>query len=232
MPKLHLRAVNEDSHATIDWSATQAFASHRGGRVWINLKGREPNGIVPENNYSAVRDQVRDILLNATDAVTGQRIIRAVHNREDIYRGPYAERVSDLLIEWDYSAVKDSLICSFDGRSITINPHKNERGNQWKGSHRPEGIFIAAGPHIKPECHISDANIYDIAPTVLYLQGLAIPSDMDGKVLAEMFDEDHISAYPVRRCEPAKPDEQAIAGLSAEEAIEMEKRLRDLGYIE
>lgn len=232
MPGLHLRAVNEDSHSTIDWSATQVFASHRGGRIWINLKGREPNGLVPESDYTALRDQVRDILLTATDALTGKRIIRAVHNREDIYRGPYVEKVSDLIVDWDYDSIKDSLICSFNGRSITVTPDKSNPGNQWRGSHRPEGIFIASGPRINHNAGVSDANIYDIAPTVLYLQGLAVPRDMDGKVITQMFNEDHISACPVQMCEPSNSDAQTTAGLSAEEAQEMEKRLRDLGYIE
>ena len=51
------------------------------------------------------------------------------------------------------------------------------------GSHRINGIFIMKGKDIKENATIENAEIIDIAPTILYLMGLPIPPDMDGKVL-------------------------------------------------
>jgi predicted AlkP superfamily phosphohydrolase/phosphomutase len=234
MPALHLRAVNEHSRSTIDWSETQVFASPGGGRIWINLKGRSPEGRVAASDYHSLREQVREILLGLADPVTGRRAVRDVHRREEIYRGPYVEEAADLLVEWDLEAVRDGLCYSGGGRSVIIKPDKNDgHGNRWNGSHRPEGIFIACGPHIKQGTAVADASIYDITPTVLYLQNRPVPLDTDGKVLTSIFTEERLSVSPVKWYEPESFDTQsAETQLNREEERQIEERLRGLGYIE
>jgi predicted AlkP superfamily phosphohydrolase/phosphomutase len=234
LPALHLRAVNELSYSIIDWSETKVYASPQGGRVWINLEGRKPDAVVPQSEYDRLRQQVRGILSSLTDPLTGRRIVRAAHNREDIFHGPDLEQSADIVIEWDYGVIKDSLSYRDGGRSIIVSPRKdNRRGNRWKGSHRPEGILIACGPHVKQGMSVADAVIYDIAPTVLYLHGLAVPDDMDGRVLTGIFTEASLQNRPVQRCEPSSAGEQKErAPLDAQEARRLEERLRGLGYIE
>ncbi|MGD8967066.1 MAG: hypothetical protein PVI07_06125 [Anaerolineae bacterium] len=77
------------------------------------------------------------------------------------------------------------------------------------------------------------ACLYDIAPTILYLQGHPIPGDMDGEVLTDIFAEDHLRQHPIEYGEPSKVDVQpAHTPLDAEDAHKIEERLRGLGYIE
>ena len=191
-PRLHGQAIHEARFSGVDWSHTQVFAGQHGGKVYINLERREAEGIVPIEDYDPLRERIRGILLNLTDPATGSHVIRAVHRREDVYHGPYVEQAADLLIEWDDSVLRDSLCYRVAGESITVqSPERPGRDKRVSGRHRPQGIFIAYGPHIKRGATVANACLYDIAPTVLCLQGHPIPADMDGKVLTDIFAEDH-----------------------------------------
>lgn len=245
LPALHLRAVNAHGKLTIDWSATRAFASNTGSRVWVNLEGREETGMVPSGDYEALREQLSQVLLHITDAATGRPVVRAVHKREDLYRGPFANNAPDLIVEWDHEASREEMPCdglSYNNgaRVITVKPEPgSQRGNRWSGSHRPYGIFIARGTHIRQGVTLDNANIYDIAATVLYLQGRPVPKDMDGKVLTAMFTDEWRRRHPVQEGESpvsetpaADGDDAELETLDAEDARRIEERLRGLGYIE
>jgi predicted AlkP superfamily phosphohydrolase/phosphomutase len=183
--------------------------------------------------YEPLREQIREILSNITDPATGRRAVREIHRREEIYRGPYVEKAADLLVEWESDAIEDSLGYSADGRSKIIKADEKDRTNKWKGNHRPLGILIASGPQIKHGERLAQASIYDIAPTILYLRGLAVPRDADGKVLTAIFTEERLSSCPVEWCEPASSEGDGDgARLNEEEAHQIEERLRGLGYIE
>jgi predicted AlkP superfamily phosphohydrolase/phosphomutase len=233
-PRLHGQALHESKFSGIDWSHTQVFAHPYGGQVYINLEGREKEGIVPAEEYDPLRARVRDILLDLTDPTIGHRVVRAVYRREDLYHGPYLEQAADLLIEWEHDVPRDSLCYCAAGTSITVqSPNKFGRDKQVTGLHHPQGIFIACGPHIKRGVAVANATIYDIAPTILYLQDHPIPGDMDGKVLTDIFTEEHLRHHPVQQSEPASIGAQAAeADLDAKEVRKIEECLQGLGYIE
>jgi len=232
--KLHIQAVSESMFAGIDWSRTQAFASPHGGRVFINLKGRQPEGTVSPEDYHPLRQNIRGILQNLIDPTTGIRVIKGVHLREDIFHGPYSDPAGDLVIEWNIEAIGSALSSPTPGYQTSVSLSKDLRFFQgWTGGHRPFGIFIAYGPQIKKGETISTAAQYDITPTLLYLQDHPIPNDTDGKVLTDIFMEDHLTRHPIQYSEP--PDIQwKMSGteLDAEETSKIEERLRGLGYIE
>ena len=232
LPGLHRRAVNEHNFG-IEWSQTQVFARHQ--YIFINLQGREAEGTISPEDYHPLRERVRDILLNLTDPTTGSPVIRAVQRREDIYHGPYLERAPDLLIEWDYEVLQDSLCYRVEGREPVIiqTPKSSGPGKSWLGTHQPQGIFIAYGPHIKRGATVVKPTLYDIAPTILYLQGHPIPMDMDGKVLTDIFTAEQLCQHPIQHGKPTSVKAQATtADLDAKEARKIEERLRGLGYIE
>jgi predicted AlkP superfamily phosphohydrolase/phosphomutase len=233
MPGLHLRAVNEHRFSGIDWPATRAFAGPHGGRVWLNLEGREQEGIVAKSDYDKVREEVRSLLLSITDEASGSPVVTAVHRREEIYRGPYRDAAADLLIRWNYETLGDTLCVNANGHRIVIRSEGATGSfNKWSGTHRPEGILVAWGPGIKRRATIEGATLCDIAPTVLYLQHQPVPEDMDGKVLTGILEETVHGERPVRYCRPAEGQQPAAPGLDSSEARELEERLRGLGYIE
>ncbi len=61
----------------------------------------------------------------------------------------------------------------------------------------PEGFFLAVGDGIRPEARLHGASVLDVAPTLLYLMGLPVARDMEGRVLTEILDPDFARRNPV-----------------------------------
>ena len=75
-------------------------------------------------------------------------------------------------------------------------------------------------------------SIMDLAPTVLWLRGLPVPADMDGRVLTDLFEPDFVAGHPVvRGAATGSVTADAAAELSAEDEEALAERLRGLGYI-
>jgi hypothetical protein len=106
-----------------------------------------------------------------------------------------------------------------DGKIVT----RQIRGDS--GCHRLHGVFIAHGQGIA-HGEISGARIIDLAPTILHLMNVPVPDDMDGRVLTEAL----VAQRPVEM-QAAVHASHAQEDLTAEEAAEVEERLRALGYL-
>jgi len=206
----------------VDWSHTLAYSIGHVGQVYVNLRGREPEGIVePGAEYEAVRQRASDALRQLRHPKTGQPLVDRVIPGDQVAHGPYAHRSPDLHVVLDgYRAIAFPLFAT-DSRIVT----RQIRGDS--GCHRLHGIFIAWGAAVRPGEKVENARILDLAPTILHLMNLPVPDDMDGRVLTE-------ALTTSRRVEhrPAGPTgDEAEAGLSAEETAEVEERLRALGYL-
>lgn len=102
--------------------------------------------------------------------------------------------------------------------------------------HRPYGIFVAKGPGIRKGSQLTGASLLDITPTVLQIFGLPVGSDMDGKVLANLFDK-ATGTKTVPSWDAI--DGPCSAGMHAgnetldnSQSAEMMKQLVELGYID
>jgi predicted AlkP superfamily phosphohydrolase/phosphomutase len=97
------------------------------------------------------------------------------------------------------------------------------------GSHRMNGIFIAKGPNIR-QTKIENASLVDIAPTVLHLFGNKIPSDIDGRVLSEIFTPDWLTQ---RQIVTSDKTNESIDSSRADKGREdeLKQKLKDLGYM-
>ena len=98
--------------------------------------------------------------------------------------------------------------------------------------HRLDGILVLHGPGIKRGREIEGAHIMNVAPTILYLLGLPIPTGFDETVLTEALHLDTLKTSPVRIEDiPLKGEVPGFVMTEAEEG-EVRKALRGLGYIE
>lgn len=99
------------------------------------------------------------------------------------------------------------------------------------GDHGPFGLFIAKGENFRRGHDIAGATVLDVAPTLLHLFGQSIPLDMDGKVLASVFESDWLVRNPLRFADVDTSWSPEIDGPTDidEDALE---ELRALGYIE
>jgi predicted AlkP superfamily phosphohydrolase/phosphomutase len=233
LPGLHLQAAGASRFSSIDWARTQAYAFPPEGQVFLNpLDGALEAG-VPPADYAALRERVTEIMLHLVDPLSGRSAVRQVALREDVYHGPYTASAPDLLVEWDYSNLGDGLAYNGKEGSITVDdPQRRKSSSGWKAVHHPQGVFIAYGPHIRPGLQISDAHIYDITPTILHLHRQPVTEDLDGRVLAEIFQADYIESNPVRMApssDTGSYPEKTV--LSPEDERLIESRLKDLGYL-
>ncbi len=224
----------------IDWARTEAVSGSPATEgIFVNLKGREPNGSVePGPAYEAVRQRLMRDLLDLRDPETSEPVVRAVYRREDLYDGPFLDLLPDVVFdlgEGPYLASDALPLPLSAGRSGRRDPVLEPLPrNVLQGRHQPVGIFCAAGPDIRGEGQrrVEGARIIDVAPTVLYSLGLPIPEDMDGRPLLEIFDPGFVAKHPVRFAAP-----EAVGAIESEpeydqeDASEMERRLRGLGYI-
>ena len=103
------------------------------------------------------------------------------------------------------------------------------------GDHRDQGIFLATGPHLTRPTEVKELRIIDLAPTLLYVLGLPIPSEMDGQVLTQLFTEEYLAARPIHYEHETslQPDPTGVQrNYSADEEAVIRTRLQGLGYIE
>jgi predicted AlkP superfamily phosphohydrolase/phosphomutase len=239
-PQLRNQVQSLLCHGKIDWSRTKAYSDSLFPIIRINLEGREPEGIVkPGHEYQQLLETIRQALLECRDETSGRRIVDGVFFRDEIYFGPQVEKAPDLLVRWKEEE-KISGIALPDGALDSSHTSETARplvpGEDSKiisGDHRLHGVFLMSGKQIREGFRIPQPNIVDLAPTILQLMGLPIPSDMDGCVLSESFRDKamarphHLHADVVKETSTDHAQKQ----YSAEEQEAVSQRLRDLGYL-
>ncbi len=209
----------------VDWSRSVAFSKGNYGQIFVNLKGREPNGAVTEEDYESVRNEIIGRLESLKDPLTGERWVGQVFRREDIYSGPLVDDAPDIAF-----LPADMRHLPLGNADFTSNKFMVDAFGI-SGCHRMNGVMIARGHAIKPGANLEGARIYDMAPTLLYLMDQGVPDDMDGRVLGEAIPEDHLNANPVRRSAQVESERTGELPYSPEENADVIERLKGLGYI-
>jgi predicted AlkP superfamily phosphohydrolase/phosphomutase len=210
----------------VDWSRTRAFSIGSFGQIYVNLAGVRPQGIVPPGEqYEALKEWIADQALALRDPRTGQPLIERVYRREEIYSGPFIERTPDLIVQprgWEYMAFGHADF----GSNRLVEPIVGLSGH-----HRPEGVVILAGAGAKAGTQLHGASILDLAPTILHALGVAVPQELDGRVMAEAFEATSPLARPVIYSgENVYKDDAGMPSLSDEEMDEVQEKLRGWGY--
>ena len=210
----------------IDWKRTRAavlihdVSPWQG--IWINVgDATHPATVARGDEYEALRDQLIGELTKLTDPADGHPLVRRVYRREELYQGPYVYLAPDLVVRLvDDDHTGDTTM----GHPALVTHAPTIRRN---GQHRDNGIFLGVGPGIKRGLRV-EGHLADVAPTVLHILGLPVPTDMDGHVLTDILEQ----PGEVTFAEPAAfsvPDELV---LSDEERKQVEDRLKGLGYLE
>jgi predicted AlkP superfamily phosphohydrolase/phosphomutase len=181
----------------IDPRKSRCFLLHNGASVCglrVNLRGREPEGLVqPGSEMNAFCDELTQDLLNIVNLDTGRPAIKSVKRTAAFYRGEYLDYLPDLLVEWDDEKSSNHAFAgNAEGTRTRLASEKIgivEGVNSYcrTGDHRPEGLFIAFGPGIKPGRLERPVSIMDFAPTFTSLFGVALP-DVDGKPIQEILE--------------------------------------------
>ena len=219
------------SRRHIDWSRTRAYAQGNFGQIFLNIKGRQPNGCVAKEDARPLLDDLKAALLSIPHPETGQPLVERVYERDEIYHGPHASLAPDLtvvLTDWRYRTIGLHDFTTNRMIAPAFGP---------TGDHRMEGIFVASGPAFCQGASAVEASLLDIAPTVLHLLGVEAPGDMDGRILSEVLDAVPVGAvvsqdFTTEVARAAEPDELPVGShYGAEDDAAIKQRLVDLGYL-
>lgn len=165
----------------VDWEKTSVYCIGTKG-FYVNLKGREPQGIISSgDDYEQVLQDLTDALRRLRDPDSGTPVVKHVYRPGDLFLGQH-DSYPDLLIDFcedstDGFNYADNNVTAAPGTDIMYtNP-------VYSANHTKEGILLGYGPDIRPTGTVRDATILDIVPTVLTLMGIPLPSDIDGRLL-------------------------------------------------
>ena len=211
----------------IDFGRTQAYhfpmkCPPLAGIV-INLRGRQPEGLVSPENYETLRSEIMRDLQHLRDPRTGDMIVDAVFRREDLYHGEFMERAPDIVV-WCHGMYKEGPLAQ--GPLVGEVPF--DEILQVPGSHDEKGILLAKGPAIAANRTVEGASLIDMPPTILHAMGLPVPRDMDGRVLTELFTE---GTPAVETADVTLERRSADNFLSEDEEQQIKEKLKGWGYL-
>ena len=234
-PWLRDRVETALSFSDIDFTNTLAYSEDVRGNIWINLKGRQREGMVDPGEYERVREEIIRLLKELRDPQTGEHLVDRVFRREDLYHGEFLSGAPDIIFTQPADAYKHMLRRSRtdrDSMSSYIETLPESEIEIWPtSSHTLDGIFLLRGTGVNRGTWIDGARIIDVAPTILYLMGLPIPSDMDGSVIRGAIDPMLLEDRPPEKMPFRDAESLRRPYTKGEEAI-IGERLRNLGYLE
>jgi len=160
----------ECNNNTFDWQR----------RLCINIQGKYQDGIVPQQQYEAMRDRIVTAL-ESVKTRDGQSMFVSVGKSErdeaDVVYDIKRSIVDDIIVIGDREiAFKDFLKLSI------------ESGNHYADPTGPLGIFVWVGPNIRKGVRVSGFDYTDIAPNILHALGLPIPRDMEGDYFGDFYE--------------------------------------------
>ena len=151
------------------------------GDIWLNLKGREPQGKIKPEEYEEILQKIKKNLEKIE--VDGQKVVKYVATR-DVYWGAYVEEAPDLIIlfnsGWQASRSKSK---EYKAQKCIVKSQKWSGGHD--GTHDPKdvpGVLALLGPGVSSGLKVK-VDLYDLAPTILKALGVPVPSYMDGTPL-------------------------------------------------
>ncbi|WP_435006316.1 alkaline phosphatase family protein [Tundrisphaera lichenicola] len=169
----------------VDWARTTAWGSGGYyGRLFLNVKGREPQGLVEPAEYEATRDRLI-AELEALGDPDGRPIGTRVLKPESLYRNVRGASPPDLFVYFG----------DLSWRSVgtvgtgQIHTFENDTGPD-DANHAQEGMIILAGPGLPARGPVGGMEIRDLTPTVLRLFGIEIPGDLQGHAIEAAFPPD------------------------------------------
>jgi len=202
---LTYRTDPETGRTSVDWSRTEAYPWRT--YIFVNLKGRDPDGIVDPADYETVRERVLRAIYEMRDPETGICPVALAIRREDAeVLGQWGERVGDVLyyLRPGYSDAdfdRDS-VCELSLEEISrlqeVGPLRGGGGQALHHQFLPtaesgdmsnRAVLIMSGPGVK-QGYRRRTPIWqvDVAPTVCYALGLQAPAQCDGKAVCDFFE--------------------------------------------
>lgn len=169
--------ISRAGQPEVDWENTRAYAGTPSDLgIYINLKGRDPNGIVSQGDeYERIRSEIVQKLSLLEDPLLNQPVFEGVYRREDVYHGPYTYKAPDIV------AVPRDMAYHLSSGLVFKKTIDRDVVTRLEGEHRMRGVYAIYGNGIPAQN--TDAQLLDIAPTILRIMGFDVPYYMDGSAI-------------------------------------------------
>lgn len=166
--------VNAQGGYDIDWSQTQAI-SQRLSNIYLNVKGRDPQGIVEPEDYDGLVNQIIEDLYAYRNPKTGRRIVSfALKKNQMELVNLDGEHTGDIFFQLEEDFNRE---------------HGNGLSDATRDGFSLRCLFMVAGAGIKANQVIDRrVRIIDIVPTVAHLQGAVVPKHTEGAVVYQLFE--------------------------------------------
>lgn len=160
----------------MDWAATRAYGLGLNG-LYLNLRGRERDGIVGRPETDRLLDELAGRLLELRDPKTGQRVVQRVYKAQDIYSGEARALAPDLVVGYarGHRVSWGSVLGSVSDQIFSDNTDK------WSGDHAMAAEAVPGVLVTPRKVSAAQPTLADLAPTVLQEFGVAKPDGMEGR---------------------------------------------------
>lgn len=202
--------TDDPSNLKIDWSKTKCHPLEPcHAHIFINLQGRDPQGIVSKAEYAKVQSEIIRTLYDMKDPETGESVVALAVTKEEaetlgIFKGPGYDRVGDVVYAWkpgymSHPFIYRTAVKYRDGSERIIpNPELYEPavlGRNFTGVHLAlpsledmHAMMILGGGGLKKYERKHPAKIIDVAPTIAKMLGVEIPKDAEGGILYDIIE--------------------------------------------
>ncbi|MGD2108032.1 MAG: alkaline phosphatase family protein, partial [Phycisphaerae bacterium] len=162
----------------VDWSRTRAYAIGLNG-LYVNLAGRERDGIVTPDERATLLDEISEQLLSVRDPLDNSPVIARVDKSDDAYHGPMARAAPDLIVGYHrgYRASWATTLGDITDEILSDNDSAWS-ADHCMATHLLPGVLFSNKPILQHE-----PSLVDLAPTILQEFDVTIPSTMEGEDL-------------------------------------------------
>lgn len=169
----HVSSKPSRGRGAIDWSRTKAIW-HDTMYIYMNVKGRQPNGCIEPEDYEKTRDDIIQALLDYKDPRLGRCPFKLAMRLEDAAMlGLWGDRVGDIMV------------CVEPGGDYGEG-HGNVLPTEKFGLSSIQATLVMAGPGVRQGVKLTrPVWLTDVAPTIAHLMDIPAPSTMEGAVINE-----------------------------------------------
>jgi predicted AlkP superfamily phosphohydrolase/phosphomutase len=167
--------AGEEYFEGVDWKSTRAYALGLGG-LYLNLRGREPEGIVePGEEARRLKAELIGHLTGLTD--DGSIAVAHMYDADAIYAGPYLDRAPDLIAGFSdgYRTAWGAALGRVAGPVFETNDYP------WSGDHCVDPPLVPGVLFANRKIDAKNPGLEDLAPTILQMFGVDPPAWMEGK---------------------------------------------------
>lgn len=217
------KIAKQKESMTFDWSESSAISIGAGNNPIAPIYILETGA-----KRDAILQRLKEGLSDFTDPTTGGQVVEEIIAGDDIYSGRYTKEMPDILVK------------ATDEYTFRTTLHKDQptimdlvETTNRPGIHHEKGILMAAGDSTATSKRNLEANLVDLAPTILYYLDEPIPDYMDGDVLSSIFDDEFREEHEASYTElPAEREIDSSADYSKSDEDDLKDKLSALGYID